>query len=193
MSWLWITASCVLWSVAPYTVLDIWEFPVTLILMRWLTATTQFFEKCVPVSALWCTGLIPAFGGTRSIHGRGMAFIPIHHSVENCTSNHWGKSYWKHHHSYDNLSVLDTSKLIKWTSFCSLYWGVGVGVGWGGGCSEEGGGGAMAGVGVGVGVQWLYWHVEAETKWPPFCRRHFQIHKTFALRFKICSQVCNLK
>ena len=94
-----------------HTVLDIWEFPVTLILMRWLTATTQFFEKCVPVSALWCTGLIPAFGATQSIQ-------------------------------------------------------------------------AVRGWGWGVGVQWLYWHIEAETKWPPFCRQHFQIHKNVCITLK---------
>ena len=192
MSCLWITASCVLWSVAPYTVLDIWEFPVTLILMRWLTATTQFFEKCVPVSALWCTGLIPAFGATRSIYGRGMAFIPIHHSVENCTSNHWGKSYWKHHHSYDNLSVLDTSKLMKWTSFCSLYWGWGCGVGCGG-CSEEGvGGGGALRVGGGGCSDCI------DTLRPRQNDRHFadgifKYIKTFALRLKIYSQLCYLK
>ena len=182
MSCLWITASCVLWSVVPYTVLDIWEFPVTLILMRWLTATTQFFEKCVPVSALWCTGLIPAFGATRSIHGHGMAFIPIHHSVENCTSNHWGKSYWKHHHSYDNLSVLDTSKLMKWTSFCSLYWGWGCGVGCGG-CSEEGVGvGVHWGLGVGVAVTVLtHW---GRDKMTAILQTAFQIHKNVCITFK---------
>ena len=147
--------------------------------MRWLTATTHFFEKCVPVSTLWCTGLIPAFGAIRSIHGCGMAFIPIHHSVENCTSNHWGKSYWKHHHSYDNLSVLDTSKLLKRVS-AHFIGGWGWGVQWGGGL----GWGCSGGWGLGWCVQWLYWHIEAETKWPPFCRRHFQIHKNVCITFK---------
>ena len=83
------------------------------------------------------------------------------------------------------------SAKLKWTSFCSIYWGWGGGEE--GGCSEEGVGvGCSEGGGGGVYSDCI------DTLRPRQNDHHFadgifKYIKTFALRLKICSQVCNLK